>query len=178
MVTELINSILLGIGGAMLYASSVYAYVALDPDNPESFDVFKYSSTILLGGGIGAVLSGFGISPTYENVGFLILTYAGAAGSLESLLKALYNGNEYRARHSARELMRNLFTTTLSLGRNRNQIEESVDEGANEFEELEDPERRRMWDRQWPDPDTAAQLDDSDEDHETTHSEDDDLPPA
>lgn len=185
MVTDLINSILLGIGGAMLYASSIFAYVALDPDNPEQFDVWKYCSTIILGGGIGAVLAGLGISPTYENVGFLVLTYAGAAGSLESLLKALYNGNEYRARHSARELMRNLFTTTLSLGRNRDQIEESIDEGADEFEELEDPERRRMWDRNYPDPDTQAQLDESDGSGDSDVSsdrqnrdEDNELPPA
>lgn len=167
--------------GAFIYGAMFFAYVRLDPDDPETFDPIKFGSTVLVGMVVGGVFGAAGIAPTYESVAFALTSYAGTVALTEAAIKALLNGNKRRAQDSALEALRVAFGTTVSKGRSREDLERELERGTAEYGETSNAERREEWDRRYPDPDTAAQLDDpADDDPENQYDdrEGNALPPA
>ena len=163
--------------GAFIYGAMFFAYVRLDPDDPETFDPVKFGTTVLLGAIVGGLFGAAGITPTYESIGFVLTTYAGTVALIEAAIKALLNGNKRRARDSALEAVRVAFGTTASKGRDRDELERELSLGTAGYGDRSNAERREEWDQRYPDPDTAAQVDDTDDENDGTR-EDNELPPA
>ena len=164
--------------GAFIYGAMFFAYVRLDPENPETFEPIKFGTTVVVGAVVGAIFGAAGIAPTYESIGFVLTSYAGTVALIEAAIKALLNGNKRRAKSSALEAIEAAFETTFSHGRSREDLERELSLGTSEYGDQSDAERREEWNRLYPGPDTAAQLDDTEDDANDSTRGDDELPPA
>lgn len=148
-----------GLIGAAIYGSSVFLKRRSDPENPETFDLFKWGTTVAFGAIFGLVLMGLGIEPTFNNIEFLFATYIGLVVVTESALKALINGDKKRAKKKGDQAFSEAIKATISLGTSRGQVKDSIENGMTE-EELDEE-----WE-DYPEYETWAQEDEGEGDEE------------
>lgn len=86
----MIDTVILSIVAAMIYAGSAYLKKNLNENNPESFDAVKFLTTVVIAAGIGVVASSLGVVITEEYVALQLATYGGLTAILENLFKSAY----------------------------------------------------------------------------------------
>jgi hypothetical protein len=86
----MIDTIIIAVIAAVLYAGTEFIKKYLDPQKPESFDKIKFAATMIIGAVIG-VASGYeGIIPTELGITEQLALYVGSVVVLENVLRIIY----------------------------------------------------------------------------------------
>jgi len=75
---------------AIVYSVIFYGKKHFKPDNPDSFDMVKFTATVIIGAIIGIVFYVGGLPPTAEAVEIQLGAYAGIVALTETILKTIY----------------------------------------------------------------------------------------
>lgn len=87
----MIETFILAIVSAILYAGSAFMKKNFDHDNPQSFDVTKFTSTLVVAAVIAVTMITTGITTITEaDIATQLAAYAGLIAVIESVLKAIY----------------------------------------------------------------------------------------
>lgn len=89
MVEEQIQSILSGMGSAVVYTLVFYAKKKAK-SGAESFDFKKLSATLVVGAIVGGFYSYYGMPITEANITEKLVTYTGTIALVESFIKMAY----------------------------------------------------------------------------------------
>lgn len=149
------------VGGAV-YGLLFWAKVRVDPDDPTSFDVVKFSTTMLLAAAIGVGFELGGIDPTFEHYVYVIMAFGGAVGMIEAGLKALIRGDRYAAQQYFNRAGESALRTALSFGSRRDEVAAQIEAGAGARAQqgMTDGERRAEWDERFPEEEAYHLIDD------------------
>jgi hypothetical protein len=84
-----LSSLGIAVLSAVVYSLSMYVKKHLNPDNPQSFDVTKFLTTLIWGAVIGVVLQLSGVPITEQTVEEQFIAYAGLIAITENIVKAI-----------------------------------------------------------------------------------------
>jgi hypothetical protein len=84
-----LSSLGIAVLSAVVYSLSMYVKKHLNPDNPQSFDVTKFLTTLIWGAAIGVVLQLSGVPITEQNVEEQFIAYTGLIAITENIVKAI-----------------------------------------------------------------------------------------
>jgi len=85
-----IETVLLAIIAAIMYAGTQFIKKNLDPDKPQEFDGGKFGATIVIGAGVGLISGYTGIIPSESMVMVQLVAYSGMTAIIENVLKIAY----------------------------------------------------------------------------------------
>ena len=83
------GSLLIAIVSAMVYSLSMYVKKHLNSENPQSFDVAKFVTTVIWGAIVGTALQLSGVPITEQSVEQQFVAYAGLIAITENVVKAI-----------------------------------------------------------------------------------------
>jgi len=83
------GSLLIAIVSAMVYSLSMYVKKHLNSENPQSFDVAKFVTTVIWGAIVGTALQLSGVPITEQSVEQQFVAYAGLVAITENVVKAI-----------------------------------------------------------------------------------------
>ena len=87
-----LETILMGVFVAAVYAISMYVKKSLNTENPAVFDWYKAISTLITGGLVGLLITQTGILPTEVGVETQLAVMTGTLVLVENGLKIVYRG--------------------------------------------------------------------------------------
>ena len=82
-----IETIVLAIIAAIMYAGTQFIKKNMDPENPQAFDGGKFGATIVIGAVVGLVFGYSGLIPSESMVVEQLVAYAGLTAIIENVLK-------------------------------------------------------------------------------------------
>ena len=85
-----IETIILAVLAAIMYAGTEFIKKYLDLEHPETFNYVKFLATIIIGGIIGVAAGYEGTIPTQLSITEQLALYAGSVVVLENVLKIIY----------------------------------------------------------------------------------------
>ena len=85
-----IETIILAVLAAIMYAGTEFIKKYLDSEHPETFNYIKFLATIIIGGIIGVAAGYEGTIPTQLSITEQLALYAGSVVVLENVLKIIY----------------------------------------------------------------------------------------
>ena len=85
-----IETIILAVLAAIMYAGTEFIKKYLDSEHPETFNYIKFLATIIIGGIIGVAVGYEGTIPTQLSITEQLALYAGSVVVLENVLKIIY----------------------------------------------------------------------------------------
>jgi uncharacterized membrane protein len=86
----ILETMVIAVIAAVLYAGTEFIKKNLDPQKPESFDKIKFAATMIIGAVIGAASGYQGTIPTELGITEQLALYAGATVVLENVLRIIY----------------------------------------------------------------------------------------
>lgn len=87
----MLETIVLAIVSAILYAGSAFMKKNFNHDNPQSFDTTKFASTLLVSAVIAVSMIAAGINTVTEaDIATQLALYAGMVALVENVIKAVY----------------------------------------------------------------------------------------
>lgn len=90
------ETIILAVIAAVMYAGTQFIKKNLDPEKPQEFDGGKFGATIVVGAGVGLVFGYSGIIPSESTVVEQLVAYSGATAIIENGLKIIIRlANKY-----------------------------------------------------------------------------------
>jgi len=84
-----VGSLLVAIFSAVVYSLSMYVKKHLNSENPQSFDVAKFITTVIWGAIVGAALQLSGVPISEQAVEEQFVAYAGLVAITENVVKAI-----------------------------------------------------------------------------------------
>lgn len=84
-----VGSLLIAIFSAVVYSLSMYVKKHLNSENPQSFDVAKFITTVIWGAIVGAALQLSGVPINEQAVEEQFVAYAGLIAITENVVKAI-----------------------------------------------------------------------------------------
>jgi|Deesub1362A_J573_1020465.scaffolds.fasta_scaffold00652_15 RsiW-degrading membrane proteinase PrsW (M82 family) len=84
-----VETILTAVLAAIVYSMSMYIKKAINTEEPQDFDTVKFSSTVVVGAIVGAVMHMSGVPITEESFQNQFIAYAGLVALVENILKIL-----------------------------------------------------------------------------------------
>jgi len=84
-----LGSLGIAVLSAVVYSLSMYVKKHLNTDNPQSFDVAKFITTLIWGVIIGILLQAFGAPVTEQAVEEQFVAYAGIIAITENIAKTI-----------------------------------------------------------------------------------------
>lgn len=84
-----VGSLVIAMFSAVVYALSMYVKKHLNKENPQDFDVAKFTTTVIWGAIIGVVLQYSGVDITEQTVEQQFITYVGLIAITENIVKAI-----------------------------------------------------------------------------------------
>ena len=85
-----IETMILAVLAAIVYAGTEFIKKYLDPEHPETFNYVKFVATLIIGAVIGAAAGYEGTIPTQLSITEQLALYAGSVVVLENVLKIIY----------------------------------------------------------------------------------------
>ena len=84
-----VGPLLIAIFSAVVYSLSMYVKKHLNSENPQSFDVAKFITTVIWGAIVGAALQLSGVPISEQSVEQQFMAYAGLIAITENVVKAI-----------------------------------------------------------------------------------------
>lgn len=84
-----VGSLVIAVFSAVVYALSMYVKKHLNKENPQDFDVAKFTTTVIWGAIIGVVLQYSGVEITEQNVEAQFVAYVGLIALTENIVKSI-----------------------------------------------------------------------------------------
>ncbi len=85
-----IETMILAVFAAIVYAGTEFIRKYLDPEHPETFDYVKFIATMIIGAVIGVAAGYEATIPTHLSITEQLALYAGSVVVLENVLKIIY----------------------------------------------------------------------------------------
>ena len=85
-----IETMILAVLAAIVYAGTEFIKKYLDPEHPETFNYVKFVATLIIGAVIGVAAGYEGTIPTQLSITEQLALYAGSVVVLENVLKIIY----------------------------------------------------------------------------------------
>lgn len=86
----MIETVMLAIMSAIIYAGSQYMKKHYNPEHPESFELTKFGATVVVGALIGALAGMSGVMPTELGIAEQLMFYSGTVAIVENILRTAY----------------------------------------------------------------------------------------
>lgn len=83
-----VGTVLISVFASVIYALSMYVKKALK-EEPQSFDIAKFVTTVVWGAIIGIVLANSGVEITEQSVEEQFVAYAGLIALTENIIKSI-----------------------------------------------------------------------------------------